>query len=41
VYVVVGSIAGVGSLVVGALFLAGLGTELPDLQELIFGPQDQ
>jgi hypothetical protein len=38
-YVVVGSIAGVGSLVVGALFLAGMGTQLPDLQELVFGPQ--
>ncbi len=37
VYVVVGAVAGFGSLVVGLLFITGLGTELPDLKELLFG----
>jgi high-affinity nickel-transport protein len=36
-YVIVGAVAGVASLVIGALFIFGLGTALPDLQELIFG----
>jgi high-affinity nickel-transport protein len=38
-YVIVGLVAGVGSLLIGLLFITGLGTELPDLQELIFGSQ--
>jgi hypothetical protein len=38
-YVAVGAVAGIASLTIGALFLAGLGTELPDLQEMIFGTQ--
>jgi hypothetical protein len=37
VYVVVGAFAGVASLVIGVLFILGLGTALPDLQQLIFG----
>jgi len=37
VYVVVGFVAGVGSLLIGLLFITGLGTTLPDLQELLFG----
>jgi hypothetical protein len=36
-YVIVGATAGVASLVIGALFILGLGTALPDLQQLIFG----
>ena len=36
-YVIVGAIAGVSSLVIGMFFIAGLGTALPDLQELLFG----
>lgn len=36
-YVIVGAVAGVASLVIGVLFIVGLGTVLPDLQELIFG----
>jgi high-affinity nickel-transport protein len=36
-YVIVGAVAGVSSLVIGVLFIAGLGTVLPDLQELLFG----
>ncbi|MGH2491685.1 MAG: hypothetical protein ACRDF9_09255, partial [Candidatus Limnocylindria bacterium] len=35
-YVAVGGVAGVASLVIGALFIVGLGTALPDLQQLIF-----
>ncbi|MDX2239865.1 MAG: hypothetical protein NW224_04195 [Leptolyngbyaceae cyanobacterium bins.302] len=35
VYVVVGALAGVFSLFVGFLFVTGLGTDLPDLQELL------
>jgi high-affinity nickel-transport protein len=38
-YLAVGVVAGVSSLVIGLLFLAGLGTALPDLQELLFGPR--
>ena len=37
-YVIVGAVAGVSSLVIGLFFIAGLGTALPDLQELLFGP---
>ena len=36
-YVVVGAVAGSASLVIGLLFIGGLGTVLPDLQELLFG----
>ncbi|MDQ6858210.1 MAG: hypothetical protein M3Z65_04365 [Chloroflexota bacterium] len=38
-YVIVGAVAGVSSLVIGLFFIAGLGTALPDLQELLFGPR--
>jgi high-affinity nickel-transport protein len=38
VYVLVGAFAGIASLVIGVLFIGGLGTVLPDLQEVIFGP---
>ena len=37
VYVIVGAFAGVASLVTGALFVVGLGTALPDLQQILFG----
>jgi hypothetical protein len=37
VYVVVGLVAGLGSLLIGILFITGLGTALPDLQEILFG----
>jgi hypothetical protein len=37
VYVVVGAVAGLASLLIGFIFISGFGTELPDLQELIFG----
>src|SRR5437763_17148711 len=37
VYVVVGFVAGLGSLLIGILFISGLGTALPDLQEILFG----
>jgi len=36
-YVIVGAVAGVSSLVIGAFFILGLGTALPDLQQLLFG----
>ena len=36
-YVVVGAVAGTASLVIGVIFIGGLGMALPDLQELIFG----
>jgi high-affinity nickel-transport protein len=36
-YVIVGLVAGAASLVVGLLFVAGSGTALPDLQQLLFG----
>ena len=38
-YVIVGAVAGISSLVIGLFFIAGLGTALPDLQELLFGPR--
>lgn len=38
-YVSVGAVAGVASLVIGVFFILGLGTVLPDLQELIFGAE--
>ncbi|GAC1459075.1 MAG: hypothetical protein NVSMB8_08330 [Candidatus Limnocylindrales bacterium] len=37
VYLVVGAVAGVSSLIIGLIFIAGAGTELPDLQEIVFG----
>ena len=37
VYVVVGFVAGLASLVIGLLFVFGLGTALPDLQQVLFG----
>ena len=37
VYVIVGAVAGVASLLIGLLFIGGLGTVLPDLQQLFFG----
>jgi len=37
IYVVLGVVVGIASLYIGLLFIAGLGTALPDLQELIFG----
>jgi hypothetical protein len=37
VYVVVGAVAGLASLLIGFIFISGFGTELPDLQEIIFG----
>ncbi len=36
-YVIVGGFAGVASLIIGLIFIGGLGTVLPDLQELLFG----
>ncbi len=36
-YVAVGAFAGTVSLVIGLAFIGGLGTVLPDLQELLFG----
>jgi high-affinity nickel-transport protein len=36
-YVVVGAVAGTASLIIGTLFIVGLGTALPDLQQLLFG----
>ena len=38
VYVIVGAVAGLASLLIGVIFISGFGTALPDLQELIFGP---
>jgi high-affinity nickel-transport protein len=38
-YVIVGAVAGLSSLVIGLFFIAGLGTALPDLQEVLFGPR--
>ncbi len=38
-YVVVGAFAGLASLVIGLLFIGGLGTVLPDLQQMLFGPR--
>jgi high-affinity nickel-transport protein len=36
-YVIVGASAGVASLVIGLVFIGGLGTLLPDLQDVLFG----
>jgi len=41
VYVVVGFVAGLGSLVIGILFIGGLGTALPDLQQVLSGPHSE
>ncbi|SRR5712692_424342 len=40
IYVIVGAVAGVASLVIGALFVLGLGTALPDLKLMLFGGED-
>jgi high-affinity nickel-transport protein len=37
IYVAVGLVAGLASLVIGLVFILGLGTALPDLQEVLFG----
>ena len=37
VYVVVGALAGTASLAIGILFIGGLGADLPDLQQMLFG----
>ena len=37
IYVVLGVVAGALSLYIGILFVFGLGTALPDLQQLLFG----
>ena len=37
IYVGLGVVVGVASLYIGALFVLGLGTALPDLQQLLFG----
>ena len=37
IYVIVGALAGAASLLIGLLFIGGVGTVLPDLQEVIFG----
>jgi hypothetical protein len=37
VYLVVGAFAGLASLVIGLIFIGGLGTDLPDLKKVIFG----
>ena len=36
-YVAVGAVAGLASLVVGSAFIVGAGAALPDLQQIIFG----
>ena len=41
VYVIVGFVAGLGSLLIGILFIGGLGTALPDLQQVLFGPRTE
>jgi len=41
VYVIVGFVAGLGSLLIGILFISGLGTALPDLQQVLFGPRTE
>lgn len=38
-YVVVGVVAGTASLVIGSFFILGMGTALPDLEELLFGAE--
>src|SRR5919204_4240480 len=40
-YVLVGLVAGLGSLLIGILFITGMGTALPDLQEVLFGGRVQ
>ncbi len=37
VYVTIGAVAGVASLAIGLFFIFGMGTALPDLQQLLFG----
>ena len=37
IYVALGVVVGVASLYIGLLFIAGLGADLPDLQQMIFG----
>jgi len=37
IYVALGLIVGVASLYIGLVFIAGLGTQLPDLQQILFG----
>jgi hypothetical protein len=34
-------VAGLGSLVIGILFIGGLGTALPDLQQVLSGPHSE
>ena len=41
IYVVLGLVAGVLSLYIGALFVFGLGAALPDLQHLLFGGEPE
>src|SRR5438094_198332 len=41
VNVIVGFVAGLGSLLIGVLFIGGLGTALPDLQQVLFGPRTE
>src|SRR5438876_8672680 len=41
VYVVVGFAAGLASLAIGTIFLVGIGTALPDPQEILFGGRVQ
>jgi hypothetical protein len=36
-YIIVGVFAGGASLIIGTLFIVGLGTALPDLQQVLFG----
>ena len=36
-YVIVGAFAGTASLVIGLIFIGGVGTVLPDLQQVLFG----
>jgi high-affinity nickel-transport protein len=37
IYIALGVVVGVASLYIGLLFIGGLGTELPDLQQMLFG----
>jgi high-affinity nickel permease len=37
IYLVLGVVVGVASLYIGTLFVLGLGTQLPDLQQMLFG----
>ena len=36
-YMIVGAVAGTASLVIGLIFIGGVGTVLPDLQQVLFG----